>query len=242
LFLALQTYVPASEEEIAANCNQGEGGSGGDSYPPTEEVLTTLGSHGDLRCSLDGDNLVWKRENGEPVPNKAIKSGQILRILNVDQSDEGRYMCTDDSGSIQYIKLTLESHTNSAYQMGSDSSVKREIVIKPSKNTAYIGQNFELKCHVTTLRNQLRRQPRYYGGASGYTKWSKVDGYISPNVKNFGGNTIRFNRLRKENSGTYRCQVDLSLMNGGSPDEPKILQKDFALTVVGDNPDDYILV
>jgi hypothetical protein len=31
-------------------------------------------------------------------------------------------------------------------------------------------------------------------------------------------------------------------MKGGSPDAPKILQKEFSLTVVGDNPDDYILV
>jgi hypothetical protein len=76
--------------------------------------------------------------------------------------------------------------------MGSDISVKREIVIKPSKNTAYIGQNFELKCHITTVKSQLRRQPRLFGGAAGYTKWSKVDGYMSPNVRNFGGNTIRY--------------------------------------------------
>ena len=52
----------------------------------------------------------------------------------------------------------------------------------------------------------------------------------------------RFNRLRKENSGTYRCQVDLSLINGGSPNDTKILQKDFALSVVGDDPDDFMLV
>ena len=82
--------------------------------------------------------------------------------------------------------------TNSQYQMGSDSIVKREIVIKPSKSSAFIGQNFDLKCDVTTVKNQLRRQPRYFGGASGYTKWMKVDGYMSPNVRNVGGTTIRY--------------------------------------------------
>ena len=46
--------------------------SGLDPYLSTEEVLTTLGSNADLRCSLEGGNLVWKRENGEPVPNKSI--------------------------------------------------------------------------------------------------------------------------------------------------------------------------
>ena len=69
--------------------------------------------------------------------------------------------------------------------------IKREILIKPSQNTAYIGQNFDLKCQVTTVRHQLSRQPRTYGGSSGYTKWTKVDGYMSPNVRNVGGNTIR---------------------------------------------------
>ena len=80
---------------------------------------------------------------------------------------------------------------NGELQMESTIPIKREIVIKPSQNTAYIGQNFDLKCQVTTVRHQLSRQPRTYGGASGYTKWTKVDGYMSPNVRNVGGNTIR---------------------------------------------------
>ena len=50
--------------------------------------------------------------------------------------------------------------------MGSDSVVKREIVIKPSKSSAFIGQNFDLKCHVTTVKDQLRRQPRFFGGSA----------------------------------------------------------------------------
>ena len=37
------------------------------------------------------------------------QAGQILRIPNVDGTDEGRYMCTGASGNIQYIKLTIQS-------------------------------------------------------------------------------------------------------------------------------------
>ena len=87
--------------------------------------------------------------------------------------------------------LNILENANSALQMGPNSFVRREIVIKPSKTSAFIGQNFELKCQVTTVRSQLRRQPRFLGGASAYTKWSKVDGYMSPNVRNIGGNTIK---------------------------------------------------
>ena len=53
---------------------------------------------------------------------------------------------------------------------------------------------------------------------------------------------FRFNKLRKENSGIYKCQVDLSPMNGSLKNTPQILEKDFALTIVGDDPDDFILV
>ena len=94
-------------------------------------------------------------------------------------------------GFLIFYLLHVSANTNSALQMGPNSFVRREIVIKPSRNSAFIGQNFELKCQVTTVRSQLRRQPRFLGGASAYTKWSKVDGYMSPNVRNIGGNTIK---------------------------------------------------
>ena len=75
--------------------------------------------------------------------------------------------------------------------MGSSSSVKRKIVIKPSKRIPYIGQNFELKCQVKLAKTEIQPTPRFFGNEGGYTKWSKVDGYMSPNVRNVRGNTIR---------------------------------------------------
>ena len=51
-----------------------------------------------------------------------------------------------------------------------------------------------------------------------------------------------FNKLRKENSGIYKCQVDLSPLNGSLKNTPQILEKEFALTIVGDDPADFILV
>ena len=53
---------------------------------------------------------------------------------------------------------------------------------------------------------------------------------------------FRFNKLRKENSGIYKCQVDLSPLNGSLKNTPQILEKEFALTIVGDDPADFILV
>ena len=31
----------------------------------------------------------------------------MLRIPNVDRADEGRYVCTDDNGRMQYVKLVI---------------------------------------------------------------------------------------------------------------------------------------
>ena len=36
-----------------------------------------------------------------------IQAGSVLRIPNVERSDEGRYVCTDDNGRIQYVKLVI---------------------------------------------------------------------------------------------------------------------------------------
>ena len=36
-----------------------------------------------------------------------IQAGSRLRIPNVERSDEGRYVCTDDNGRIQYVKLVI---------------------------------------------------------------------------------------------------------------------------------------
>ena len=53
---------------------------------------------------------------------------------------------------------------------------------------------------------------------------------------------FRFKGLRKANSGIYRCTVDLSLMGTQKLLEPQFIEKDYALMVVGDDDDDYILV
>ena len=36
-----------------------------------------------------------------------LKARGVLRIPNVDRSDEGRYVCTDDNGKMQYVKLVI---------------------------------------------------------------------------------------------------------------------------------------
>ena len=53
---------------------------GGDSYIQTEEFITSLGKSVNLVCQLDGQreedrpfSLEWRRENGTPVQEKAIK-------------------------------------------------------------------------------------------------------------------------------------------------------------------------
>ena len=38
----------------------------------------------------------------------AIQAGSVLRIPNVERGDTGRYICTDENGRMQYVKLTIE--------------------------------------------------------------------------------------------------------------------------------------
>ena len=38
----------------------------------------------------------------------SIQAGSVLRIPNVEREDTGRYICTDENGRMQYVKLTIE--------------------------------------------------------------------------------------------------------------------------------------
>ena len=38
----------------------------------------------------------------------SIQAGSVLRIPNVERADTGRYICTDENGRMQYVKLTIE--------------------------------------------------------------------------------------------------------------------------------------
>ena len=91
------------------------------------------------------------------------------------------------------IISALITDFNGQYTMGSEESIRKEITINPSKSTAYVGQDFDLKCQVQSIANQRPRRPRMWNSSGiGYTTWEKVDGNMSPNVRNVGGNTIRY--------------------------------------------------
>ena len=40
----------------------------------------------------------------------SIQAGSVLRIPNVERGDTGRYICTDENGRMQYIKLKIEGN------------------------------------------------------------------------------------------------------------------------------------
>ena len=65
------------------------------------------------------------------------------------------------------------------------TSKEEEIIIRPNKDKALLGDTFELKCTTKRRRRRGRQMPMY-------TSWSKVGGVpiTSPNVRN-GGNVIK---------------------------------------------------
>lgn len=66
----------------------------------------------DLRCLLDrgtfARSIRWDKEN-DRIPTKAqeMMDGSLLRIPDVDESDGGRYICSNGR-SQQYIILRVE--------------------------------------------------------------------------------------------------------------------------------------
>uniref|UniRef100_A0A673N5J0 Cell adhesion molecule-related/down-regulated by oncogenes n=1 Tax=Sinocyclocheilus rhinocerous TaxID=307959 RepID=A0A673N5J0_9TELE len=150
---------------------------------PQVEVKA-LGSAVEFTCAAKGGSHIeieWLKEGGVLPPNHHIKD-EVLRIENLEQSNEGIYTCratslfgqAQDSG-----KLTIQALP------------KVMINVRTPVQTVMVGNSVEFECHAI-------------GDPEPTVRWSKMGGSLPDHVE-IRGNILRIDHVVESDSGQYRC-------------------------------------
>ncbi|KAK9515159.1 hypothetical protein VZT92_025826 [Zoarces viviparus] len=142
------------------------------------------GSAVEFTCSSAGGietRVEWLKEGGALPPNHHVKDG-VLRIENLEQSNEGVYICRASSvyGQAQdTARLTIQALP------------KVMINVRTSVQTVMIGNSVEFECQAV-------------GDPEPTVKWSKVGGSLPAHIMVKGG-MLRIDKVTEADAGQYRC-------------------------------------
>lgn len=142
------------------------------------------GSAVEFTCSAAGGvetKIEWLKEGGALPPNHHIKDG-VLRIENLEQSNEGVYICraTSAYGQAQdTARLTIQALP------------KVMINVRTSVQTVMIGNSVEFECQAV-------------GDPQPTVKWSKVGGTLPAHIVVKGG-MLKIEQVTEADAGQYRC-------------------------------------
>ncbi|TMS16751.1 Basement membrane-specific heparan sulfate proteoglycan core protein [Larimichthys crocea] len=161
----------------------------------------------EFTCSSAGGietKIEWLKEGGALPPNHHIKDG-VLRIENLEQSNEGVYICRASGvyGQAQdTARLTIQALP------------KVMINVRTSVQTVMIGNSVEFECQAI-------------GDPEPTVQWSKVGGSLPAHIMVKGG-MLKIERVTEADAGQYRCTATNNL-DGELP--PKCFQEVNVLTV-----------
>ncbi|KAK2851858.1 hypothetical protein Q5P01_008134 [Channa striata] len=142
------------------------------------------GSAVEFTCSAAGGvetKIEWLKEGGALPPNHHVKDG-VLRIENLEQSNEGVYICRASSvyGQAQdTARLTIQALP------------KVMINVRTSVQTVMIGNSVEFECQAV-------------GDPEPTVQWSKVGGALPAHIMVKGG-MLRIEQVTEADAGQYRC-------------------------------------
>ncbi|KAJ8390133.1 hypothetical protein AAFF_G00110070 [Aldrovandia affinis] len=146
--------------------------------------IKALGSAVEFTCSAYGGihtSIEWLKEGGLMPANHHIKDG-VLRIENLEQSNEGIYICraTGVHGQAQdTAKLTIQALP------------KVMINVRTSVQTVMIGNSVEFECQAI-------------GDPQPTVRWSKVGAELPAHVMVRGG-MLKIQQVTEADAGQYRC-------------------------------------
>uniref|UniRef100_A0A3Q1H130 Heparan sulfate proteoglycan 2 n=1 Tax=Acanthochromis polyacanthus TaxID=80966 RepID=A0A3Q1H130_9TELE len=142
------------------------------------------GSAVEFTCSAAGGietKIEWLKEGGALPPNHHVKDG-VLRIENLEQNNEGVYICRASSvyGQAQdTARLTIQALP------------KVMINVRTSVQTVMIGNSVEFECQAV-------------GDPEPTVKWSKVGGSLPAHIMVKGG-MLKIEQVTEADAGQYRC-------------------------------------
>ncbi|XP_054634275.1 basement membrane-specific heparan sulfate proteoglycan core protein isoform X10 [Dunckerocampus dactyliophorus] len=142
------------------------------------------GSAVEFTCSAAGGvetKIEWLKEGGALPPNHHIKDG-VLRIENLEQSNEGVYICRASS---------VYGQAQDAARLTIQALPKVMINVRTSVQTVMIGNSVEFECQAI-------------GDPEPTVKWSKVGGPLPTHIVVMGG-MLKIERVTEADAGQYRC-------------------------------------
>ncbi|XP_058266507.1 basement membrane-specific heparan sulfate proteoglycan core protein-like isoform X2 [Hemibagrus wyckioides] len=150
---------------------------------PQVEVKA-LGSAVEFTCSAAGGpeiTLEWLKEGGTLPHNHHIKDG-VLRIENLEKSNEGMYICR---------ATTLFGQAQDTAKLTIQALPKVMINVRTSVQTVTVGTSVEFECHAE-------------GDPVPTVRWSKVGAPLPDHVQ-VKGPMLRIERVTEADAGQYRC-------------------------------------
>ncbi|XP_029690402.1 basement membrane-specific heparan sulfate proteoglycan core protein isoform X5 [Takifugu rubripes] len=142
------------------------------------------GSAVEFTCSALGGvdtTIEWLKEGGALPPNHHVKDG-VLRIENLEQSNEGVYICRASSSYGQ---------AQDAARLTIQALPKVMINVRTSVQTVMIGNSVEFECQAL-------------GDPEPTVQWSKVGGALPSHIMVKGG-MLRIEQVTEADAGQYRC-------------------------------------
>uniref|UniRef100_A0A8C8DE28 Basement membrane-specific heparan sulfate proteoglycan core protein n=1 Tax=Oncorhynchus tshawytscha TaxID=74940 RepID=A0A8C8DE28_ONCTS len=142
------------------------------------------GSAVEFTCSAAGGlgtTMEWLKEGGALPPNHHIKDG-VLRIENLEQRNEGIYICraTSVHGQAQdSAKLTIQALP------------KVMINVRTAVQTVMVGNSVEFECQAI-------------GEPQPTVRWSRVGGPLPAHIMVKGG-MLKIEQVSDADAGQYRC-------------------------------------
>ncbi|XP_045065409.1 basement membrane-specific heparan sulfate proteoglycan core protein-like isoform X4 [Coregonus clupeaformis] len=142
------------------------------------------GSAVEFTCSAAGGlgtTMEWLKEGGVLPPNHHIKDG-VLRIENLEQSNEGIYICraTSVHGQAQdSAKLTIQALP------------KVMINVRTAVQTVMLGNSVEFECQAI-------------GEPQPTVRWSRVGGPLPAHIM-VKGDMLKIEQVSEADAGQYRC-------------------------------------
>ncbi|KAL3228172.1 hypothetical protein MRX96_004084 [Rhipicephalus microplus] len=154
-----------------------------------KEETAFVGSNIELRCPLTGspERIQWTKDTHALPPNAREVNGELW-IKDVQQSNEGRYICNAMTGDRLISRDYVILHVRDVPSIS--------VRIRANKEVVHMGDSLDLHCVVT-------------GDGATSVKWTKLaaDDHFAENVR-VRGAVLSVNGVRPENGGVYRCSID----------------------------------
>ncbi|XP_078281510.1 basement membrane-specific heparan sulfate proteoglycan core protein [Rhinoraja longicauda] len=157
--------------------------------PPAARIspqieVKNIGATVEFTCTVIGHpkpRIEWMKEGGQLPPNHRVSKG-VLRIQNIQEGNEGVYICravnqfgqAQDSGKLVIQALPIVM-----------------INVRTSMQMVMVGGSVEFECQAI-------------GDPQPFVKWSKVESALPPDVIIRNG-MLKFEHVKESDAGRYRC-------------------------------------